>query len=178
MPRLSRSIREALEEHSWSIGAELFTERQNYHARDFVFSDRSACLAIFDGNCPPYFALEERVLFDDFLAAPPCPYVVLVDDLGVIVGCGGFDTNAGEGNASLCWGMVARELHGQGVGQILLELRLERIAQYGISEVLIETSQHTARFFQKSGFNTVAVTPDGFGPGVDCYRMMRVLEKP
>jgi GNAT superfamily N-acetyltransferase len=147
-------------------------KHHDYGHRTYVRSDRIACLRIFDENSPPFFAPEERALFDAFLGAPPCPYLVIVDREGTVVACGGYEVQSVPPTASLCWGMVQRDLHGKGIGQLLLDVRVAHIDQMGVSKVVIETSQYTAGFFEKSGFGTVSVTRDGFGPGIDCHRML------
>ena len=139
-----------------------------YRARDFT-----ACLRLFDSNTPEFFAPDERAEFAGFLRhLDPCPYLV-GERGGQVVACGGFE---GTGtSASLTFGMVDRALQGQGIGLALTKARLEAIrATAGVERVVIETSQHSAGFYDRLGFRVTEVTENGFAPGLD--RWVMVLE--
>lgn len=147
-------------------------------SRPYMAADRAACLAIFDGNVPAYFAPEERAAFADHLDGLPAvgaPYLVL-EDRGAVVGCSGLSFAAQGTHASLSWGMVDRTRHGGGLGTRLLLARLAMArATPGLTELVLETSQHTRRFYERFGFAVLAVTPDGFGPGLDrCDMILRL----
>ena len=49
-------------------------------------------------------------------------------------------------------------------------------AMAGVEAVEIETSQHTAGFYQRFGFEAVRVLADGFGPGLDGWEMTLALD--
>lgn len=146
--------------------------------RPYAPRDLGACLALFDGNTPRYFAPGERADFLRFLEALPradWPYLVLERD-GVVIGCGGLILGAQARRAGLSWGMVARGLHGTGLGRRLTEARLALARGLpGIDAVTMETSQHTQGFYARLGFAVQAVTPDGFGPGLDRWDMVLTL---
>lgn len=143
--------------------------------RPYAPRDRAACLAIFDGNMPRFFAPEERADFVAFLEALPradWPYLVLERD-GAVIGCGGLILDAPARRAGLSWGMVDVRLHGTGLGRRLTEARLALVrGMPGIAAVTMETSQHTQGFYARLGFAVQAVTPDGFGPGLDRWDMV------
>jgi predicted GNAT family N-acyltransferase len=68
--------------------------------------------------------------------------------------------------------MVHSEKHRSSIGSALLLCRLRLIFSTArIETVGIETSQHSAGFFQKFGFFTYQVQTDGFGPGIDRVAM-------
>ena len=144
--------------------------------RDFAAGDTEACLAVFDSNVPEYFHEGERAEFLAFLEALPGPYLVLVDDLGDVVGCGGYARAESPGRADLCWGMVRNDAHRKGMGRALTKARLNRIlADPDVREVALNTSQHTTGFYERLGFRTVSVVRDGCGPGLDrCEMRMTV----
>lgn len=127
----------------------------------------SQCVAIFDSNLGKYFAECERKYFTDFLEYHACrlPYfVVLVND--EVVACGGYELEGGC--VTLSWGMVKRELHGQGFGSELVEYRLNRISrEYSELPVKIDTSQHTQAFYEKQGFAIHKTIKDGYKEGLD-----------
>ena len=143
--------------------------------RPYRASDRDSCLALFDGNTPRFFDLSERAGFAAWLDTSTHLYLVIeriVDGDARIVACGGHALDAGGAVASLCWGMVAQDLHGQGLGRALTQARLDAIrAVPGVASVSMNTSQHTQGFYARFGFETVKVTPDGFGPGIDQWDM-------
>ncbi|HYH79188.1 MAG TPA: GNAT family N-acetyltransferase [Longimicrobium sp.] len=148
------------------------------HVRDYTPDDRDACLAVFDSNVPDFFIAPEREDFAAFLDALPGPYLVVVDDDGCIVACGGHAVVPETATADLCWGMVARPLHDTGIGLLLSEQRLRRIAEDGTaSAVSLNTSQHTRGFYERLGFHAERVTPDGFAPGLDRVDMRLVLRE-
>lgn len=136
--------------------------------RPFRPDDITACLAIFDGNCPRFFAPSEREEFAAFLTAPhpaDAPYLVLEDE-GDILACGGIAVSGPD--AHLTWGMVARDRHGQRLGTRLTEARLALARTLpGVERLILSTSQHTQGFYAGFGFAVTAHTPDGFGPGLD-----------
>ncbi|MDX2008354.1 MAG: GNAT family N-acetyltransferase [Meiothermus sp.] len=141
------------------------------HIREYSAADMAACLEVFDTNVPKYFSLEEREEFETFLKLPSCVYLVLVSD-GKIVGCGGYYLNQERQEAGLCWGLVRRELHGTGLGKRLLLERLARVACHPEAAFIrLDTSQHTFGFFERLGFITEHITPNGYWEGLDRYDM-------
>lgn len=146
--------------------------------RDYQPEDRTACLDLFDGNMPRYFAPSEREEFDQFLTTldqSATPYQVLLHE-GEVVGCGGISCDPATRSALMIWGMVSQDLHGQGLGTKLAEARLARArTDPAIDEVRLATSQHVTGFYERFGFATTAVTPDGFGPGIDRVDMVLKL---
>ena len=143
--------------------------------REFVLGDREGCLAVFDSNVPDDFRVEERAEFEAFLDDLPGPYLVLEDEGGRIVACGGYAPEADGESVALCWGMVARDRQGEGLGRKLLEARLDRArADADYRRVVITTSHRTRGFFEKIGFEARQVTPDGIAPGL--HRVDMTLE--
>lgn len=139
--------------------------------RAFARRDFDACLALFDGNVPDFFAAEERAEFAGFLSAGPLtPYLVL-EQAGAVVAAGGVSPGA-AGWVTLDWGMVARPRQGQGLGRRLMAARLVMArALPGACGLRLKTSQKTRGFYEGFGFRAGAVVPDGFGPGLDAVTM-------
>ena len=97
---------------------------------------------------------------------------MLTDETGAIVGCGGYAYSGEDGTADLCWGMVRRELHGTGLGRRLTELRIERSREDPrVKAIALRTSQHTAGFYERLGFQVLRVTEDAYAPGLHRYDM-------
>jgi ribosomal protein S18 acetylase RimI-like enzyme len=147
--------------------------------RDYTPADREACLDLFDSNVPRFFVPAERAEYAAFLDALPGPYIVLVEEDGRIVGCGGHAVTPGTGVADLCWGMVEQTLHGTGLGRRLTLERLARVrADPAARAVALSTSQHTTGFYERLGFIITRVVKDGFAPGLDQCDMRLDLSAP
>lgn len=90
--------------------------------------------------------------------------------------CGGYALTPGSATADLCWGMVHRDRRGQGIGRRLLIERIDRArVDAAVSAVALNTSQHTRGFYERFGFVTERVVPDGYAPGLDCCVMRRTF---
>ncbi|SFD70751.1 GNAT family N-acetyltransferase [Pseudoalteromonas denitrificans] len=139
--------------------------------QQYTSEHRTKCVEVFDSNIGKYFDLSEREEFIAFLDSlnESGDYYVYVKDNRVLA-CGGIGVNSTV--ASLDWGVVHRDLHGQGLGTNLTDFRLVRLkANSAIDVVKIETSQHTEGFYKKRGFMTTKVVKNGFGEGIDCVSM-------
>ena len=146
------------------------------HLRAYTPADLPACLALFDSNVPQYFAPHERPEFEAFLQPVLAGYLV-AEQAGRIVACGGWYARGDE--ARLCWGLVARGLHGQGVGRALLDARMQAVRDApGVRAVSITTSQLSEGFFVKHGFEVTEREVDGLAPGLDRVEARRELQEP
>ncbi|MEP2990870.1 MAG: GNAT family N-acetyltransferase [Parasphingorhabdus sp.] len=142
--------------------------------RTYQIADKVACLRIFDSNIPDFFDRSERDLLSHFLDSPIGAYFVVERD-GAVIGSGGF-RKEDRGQARFTWGMVHRKHHGDGLGQLLAEHRLQEIEKSGeYSEVEIHTTPKVAPFFEKFGFESRKIEPDGFASGMDQVQMTKPL---
>ena len=145
--------------------------------REYTAADREACLAVFDTNVPRFFSPPERIEFEMFLDSLPGPYFVVAGESGRVHGCGGYAIDGPAARADLCWGMVSSDRQGTGIGRLLLEARLQRaMANPAIRVVTLETSQHTTGFYERWGFETTKIVPDGYSPGLDRCEMRLIVE--
>lgn len=134
---------------------------------------KADCLLIFKSNMPKYFLLEEYNDFDKWLdeKALNNRYFVYLQD-NQVVACGGYFYDGNRKKAGLSWGMVHAGLHGTGIGTQLTAFRIQKMKEAFTGSIyMIDTSQHTAPFYQKMGFVTKEVTPNGFGEGLDRHYM-------
>lgn len=136
--------------------------------RAYAPADRAACLDLFDGNTPAFFADVERDVFATFLDHEDKVYFV-IENGGRIVACGGYEPDHADPTlACFCWGMVARDMQRKGFGERLARERLARIsADPGYQGVILDTTPMSRGFFERLGFVMVKVTPDGYAPGYD-----------
>ncbi|MFB9904024.1 GNAT family N-acetyltransferase [Allokutzneria oryzae] len=133
--------------------------------------DLPEVLAVFDSNVPRYFDTAERAEFAEFLDGFAEHYLVGREN-GQVIACGGHAPHRSRPDTwTLCWGMVHSEHHRRGLGARLLTARLDDIASHGPATVVLATSQHSAGFFERHGFITEKITPDGFAEGIDQYDM-------
>ncbi len=149
------------------------------HTRPYRETDKAACLALFDSNVPQFFLSSERNGFAAFLdrVGRDRTYQVIERD-GRIVGCGGHAVEPDGITASLCWGMIDKALHRQGLGRLLTQARIDAAGLTpGVTQLRLDTSQHTADFYARLGFRIVKVTPDGYGAGLDRCDMILAFDR-
>lgn len=144
------------------------------HVRRYSPADREALLAIFDDNCPAFFAPNERDDFAAFLDAldivPEGPvdgygYVVVEHD-GRVVGAHGVREDSDTDGCRLTWIMHAMSVQGRGFGRQVMERVLRVARANGAASVGIAASDRSAPFFARFGATVEQVTPDGWGPGM------------
>ena len=150
--------------------------------RPYTPSDKQACLDAFNTNVPKYFTEQESKDFEWFLdkLADPLheenpPYFVLLLN-GNIIGCGGYGKKLGDttsNNITFIWGLVDANYHKQGFGEQLLLFRLAEIKlNHPNNPVILDTTQFSAPFFERYGFETVKITENGYGEGMHRYDMI------
>lgn len=140
--------------------------QKNINIRSYQVADIHQCLELLDGNTPKFFAQHERLLFERFLEKNEQQFFCLEQN-SEILACGGFWSEM-HGVNYLAWGMVANKAHHQGLGSQLLQYRLDKIRQIPLAWcVLIHTSQHSAPFFEKHGFEIYHVLSNGYTQGLD-----------
>ena len=132
--------------------------------RRYRSEDWAACRALFEGNIPAFFNLAELALFEEFLGQLPGPYLVVEDATGRPVACGGVALRGG-GEASLCWGMVDAPRHREGIGSVLVRVRLALVGRLpGIVRVYTKTADGNVSFFEREGLRPVSVIEGYFRP--------------
>lgn len=143
--------------------------------RTYIPEDKEACLQIFDSNYPKYFADHERQEFINWLdKSDREDYFVIEEEDKNIIACGGLFTDTKLKTVGLAWGMVQSKEQGKGYGKVLAAYRLQLMKkQFPRHDKIVNTSQHTYRFFEKLGFKVENIIPDGFGKGFDKYQMKK-----
>ncbi len=147
---------------------------ENLLVRAFDPQDLDPCLAIFDSNCPQFFAADEREKFVHYLIHECLPYYVVIDGISRMVACGGFLVE--NKVAELTWGMADRSFHGRGIGLLLFKFRLEQIRKARAIALKMDTSQHSLGFYLKLGFQIENKAADGYEPGLDRYDLWMDLK--
>jgi len=143
--------------------------------REYQTSDRDRCLHVFDSNVPDAFHPSERTDFAAFLDGPVGAYFVLDHD-GDAVGCGGYAMENGD-LASITWLMVRKDLHGNGLGRLLVFNAMRKLAaQADPAMVRLSTSPQAAGFFGKQGFRVTEEVADGIAPAMARVEMVKKLK--
>jgi len=139
--------------------------------REFQPEERDACLALFDGNSPGFFAANEREDYAAFLAAAGGTYRVCLID-GRVIGAYGLEPSP-AGAMSLRWILLSPDAQGRGVGTAVMARVLAELRAAGVTHLHIAASHKSATFFARFGATEVSTTPDGWGPGM--HRVDMVL---
>lgn len=123
--------------------------------RSFQPVDVAACTALFDANCPRFFAESERPAYAEFLRGRPAGYHVCVID-GKVVGAFGIRAT-GEKKARVNWVIVDPQLHGSGIGSKMIK-HAKEIAVNDLKCAMIEVcaTHKSAPFFARFGAHSVA----------------------
>lgn len=126
---------------------------------------RDACLAMFDENCPEFFAPNERADYAGFLDRVGADYRVCRRD-GRVVGAFGLTPGSAPDEAHLNWILLSPNAQGAGLGRAIMgEVAVQAQAR-GVARVAIAASHRSAPFFARFGAEEVERTPDGWGAGM------------
>jgi len=143
--------------------------------RAFAAADTTACLMLFDANCPEYFAPNERADYRAFLDAAPEGYAVC--ELGGAI-AGAYGVHAiDDGNAALHWILLAPAAQGRGLGAAIMSRVARTLDQRGHRVLHISASHRSAPFFARFGAVEDARIVDGWGPGMHRVEM-RIVRPP
>lgn len=139
--------------------------------RTYTPEDAEACLALFDANCPRFFAPEERTDYAAYLERVAGYRVCEVESRV----CGAFGVAPGlSGRAHLNWILIDPAVQRMGIGQAMMRAAIDGVSGIGATVLDIAASQHSAPFFARFGARELSHVPDGWGPGM--HRIDMVLE--
>ena len=133
--------------------------------RPYSSADKEDCLAIFDANCPSFFAQNERPDYEGFLDATPEGYEVCEVDRHVVAAFGLIPGDADEDR--LVWIMLDPGSQGAGIGSSIMKRVISQSTESGSRLIGIAASHKSAPFFAKFGAKATVHTKDGWGPGMD-----------
>lgn len=135
-------------------------------------TDKAACMNIINSNLETYFMESEVADFENWLDNKIDNDYWVVEEKGKVIGCGGIYKDLPNNVVGLSWGMVHQDEHGEGYGSALTFFRVSKILKdYPTQQILMHTSQHTYKFYEKMGFLVKKITPNGFGENLDRYDM-------
>lgn len=145
--------------------------------RTYQKEDKAVLNQIFQSNCPKYFHESELALFNDFLEHVANEnFLVALNDSGKIIGCGGYYEK--DDHYGISWTMFANKSIGAAQlmtsGNTMYQELMSRIQQTNrAKDILISTSKYMERLFSHYGFKTYQIIKDGFGEGLDKYKMRK-----
>jgi GNAT superfamily N-acetyltransferase len=131
--------------------------------RPYSSADLEPCLALFDGNCPAYFALNERADYERFLRGGAPGYRLCETESEVV---GAFGLVRESGACRVQWIMISPRIQRAGLGTAMMTEALAQARSSGAHALLIAASHKSAPFFARFGARAVRDTPDGWGPGM------------
>ena len=102
----------------------------------------------------------------------------VVEELGEIVGAGGINYEPQTKTAVISWDIIKPNQHGKGIGRKLTQHRIQHIhTKPDIEKIVVRTSQHTYKFYEKMGFKLLKVEKDYWAEGFDLYEMEQSNKK-
>jgi GNAT superfamily N-acetyltransferase len=140
--------------------------------RPYEANDRSACLALFDANCPEFFDRGERSGYVQFLDTIREGYEVCQLD-GRIVGAYGIRPHAKD-ELVIRWILIAPDAQGRGVGRAMMTRVLNTVRQTGVRRLHMAASHKSAPFFARFGARATATVQHGWGPNLHRIDMVLV----
>ncbi|MFT7686710.1 MAG: hypothetical protein ACI9FB_002056 [Candidatus Azotimanducaceae bacterium] len=136
----------------------------NISFRPYTPFDKPVCLALFDKNCPAFFAPNERLDYTSFLDANRRKYELCLVE-GEIVGAFGL-IGRGLQRKSLHWILLSPNSHGMGIGSSIMD-RVSTLARTSeVRLITIAASHKSAPFFARFGAIEVSTIENGWGPGM------------
>ncbi|NLR93108.1 GNAT family N-acetyltransferase [Flammeovirga agarivorans] len=140
-------------------------------------SNKERLIEIFHSNCPKYFDPNDEEYLIDFLDNYTDEnYYVVENENGSIIGCGGYYTK--EDHHGIPWVMF--ESKSIGAAQLLSvsdtfykEIENKILAEGKGLDININTTQLMEKLFNRYGFKTYEIIKDGFGEGLDEYKMKK-----
>ncbi|OXA99676.1 hypothetical protein B0A75_11095 [Flavobacterium oncorhynchi] len=149
--------------------------------RPYNASDKEDISDIFFSNCPKYFDKNDHASLLDFLDnyADKNFKVLISDDK--IIGCGGYYIKDSDECFGICWVMFKRYVLGHRLFFKTADMFFNHLMQNIESEnlnydIVINTTQVMEKSFNRYGFKTESVSKNGFGEGLDHYKMRRGIE--
>ena len=147
--------------------------------RSYRASDQERIVKIFESNCPKYFDPNDKDDLIDFLKNWTNEDYLVVIINGNIVGCGGHYVK--EDRFGIAWVMFERGSIGhrhllktsdQFYGKIEENIRKENLKL----PIKVNTTQLMEKLFNRYDFRTYEIVTDGFGKGLDEYKMSKILD--
>ncbi|MBK8966864.1 MAG: GNAT family N-acetyltransferase [Saprospiraceae bacterium] len=144
--------------------------------RPYTHADKPQVIHLLRLNTPHYFAEAEEADLLDYLDRHLEDYFV-VEEQGVVVGAGGINYFPEAQLARISWDIIHSGFQGKGIGSALTRHRIDMIRENpAIAKIVVRTSQHVYKFYEKNGFTLEKTAADFWAPGYDLYQMVMYLD--
>ncbi|WP_434949804.1 GNAT family N-acetyltransferase (plasmid) [Shewanella sp. HL-SH4] len=129
-------------------------------------------MALFDKNCPEFFANNERQDYVEFLEKQGKTYKVGQIE-SEIVAVFGLNIDEKNNRANITWIMTCPSVHGKGLGSQMVSYAKKIAVDNNVTHIDIAASHLSAAFFEKFGAKKTTEIKDGWGPNM--HRVDMVL---
>ncbi len=139
--------------------------------RPYTLKDKTEVIKLLILNTPAFFDESEQKDLEYYLDNETEDYFV-VEVEHEIMGAGGINYLSKEKIARIAWDFIHPNKQGKGIGRLLTEYRLNHLKIHNeIDTVIVRTSQHVYKFYEKLNFNLTSIKPDFWAVGYDLYEM-------
>lgn len=147
---------------------------QTIDFKPYQSEDFSACMALFDDNCPSHFAPNEKADYQAYLEQLPEDYYIAYQGKKPLAAFG-FLLNHTSKRGQITWIMVAKSTQGTGIGRQMMDKSRQLGLAADMEIVDIAASHLSAPFFARFGAKALNHIADGWGPGMHRIDMELVL---
>jgi len=145
--------------------------------RLYAPKDKTELISLIRLNTPQYFDASEEKGFISYLDKEIETYFVFEQD-NKIIGCGGINYELASNTAIISWDIIHPDFQGKGIRKKILSHRIAEIKNNKlINTIIVRTSQHTDKFYEKGGFKLDFISKDYWAKGFDLYQMKIELTK-
>ena len=141
--------------------------------RNYCKEDKLSVLHLIQLNTPTYFAKQEEQDLVHYLENELEEYFVIEKE-GEIIGSGGinFKSIRNDRIGVISWDLIHPKHQDLGIGGQLLEYRLKQLkVKYNCKNIIVRTSQHVYKFYEKFGFEIDEIKENYWSKGFDLYSM-------
>ncbi|HUH29334.1 GNAT family N-acetyltransferase [Gelidibacter sp.] len=139
--------------------------------RRYSHKDKIKVIDLFRRNTPKYFDPSEEFDLENYLLRELEDYFVFEKN-SEIIGAGGINYFPEEKLARISWDMIEPNSQGKGIGRELIQYRMNLLSKnHAVEIVMVRTSQHAYKFYEKVGFELEKVERDFWARNFHLYQM-------
>lgn len=139
--------------------------------RRYSHKDKIKVIELLRRNTPKYFDPSEELDLKNYLQHELEDYFVFEENFEII-GAGGINYMPEEKLARISWDMIEPNSQGKGIGRQLIQYRMNLLSKNkDIEIVMVRTSQHAYKFYEKAGFELEKVERNFWAKHFHLYQM-------
>lgn len=144
--------------------------------RKYRVSDKLEVINLLKQNTPKYFAPEEEKDLIYYLENEIEDYFV-TETNNELIGAGGINLKGTISTGYISWDFIHPDHQGKGIGSLLLKHRIKILKENSaVEKIIVRTTQHVFKFYEKCGFQLIEKTKDYWAEGFDLYEMEIKIE--